>query len=430
MEARSSTVLSALIARETERRDHRMGHHLSIHQSPDPGRDGRARDAGARTRPLLVGLRCQPIFMKEIGADDVKPLNPDPRRCADRPRSPGGRGLQLRGQDVHRGRAGAVVAKRESPRGSVPIYVAGTGPRMQRYAGEEGDGLLTASITTPGVHPLLHAEHARGRRGQRSRRRRSRPRLHDRRRRSTRTATRAAEGAREIAGMYLANKVQNIQGSADVLLEDAGPHPGGDPPDRRGDGVGRTAAPRRRRSPTRSSTSASRSRARRRLHRSDRGVRAMPAAPTSCSSSGATTVSARSSCSPRRSSPTSSDDCGRRSELSERLIGCIDEQRLVGTACTYVDTPSPTGSEQAMGEQGPRGVRGRRAAGELAAGRGWPSERDRHARGPGRRADADVQRPHGHVLLRARAAPAPHLRLPARGAWSRTGASTASASAT
>jgi 5,10-methylenetetrahydromethanopterin reductase len=30
------------------------------------------------------------------------------------------------------------------------------------------------------------------------------------------------EGAREIAGMYLANKVQNIQGSADVLLELAG----------------------------------------------------------------------------------------------------------------------------------------------------------------------------------------------------------------
>jgi 5,10-methylenetetrahydromethanopterin reductase len=30
------------------------------------------------------------------------------------------------------------------------------------------------------------------------------------------------QGAREIAGMYLANKVQNIQGSADVLLEKAG----------------------------------------------------------------------------------------------------------------------------------------------------------------------------------------------------------------
>ncbi|MBV9414222.1 MAG: M20/M25/M40 family metallo-hydrolase, partial [Solirubrobacterales bacterium] len=37
-------------------------------------------------------------------------------------------------------------------------------------------------------------------------------------------------------------------------------------------------------------------------------------------------------------------------ELSERLIACIDEQRLVDTACAYVSTPSPTGAEQAMAE--------------------------------------------------------------------------------
>jgi 5,10-methylenetetrahydromethanopterin reductase len=92
---------------------------------------------------------------------------------------------------------------------------------MQRYAGEEADGLLTASITTPdfvryscenmaagaaaaGRDPgqidvgctivaSIDEDRAVGR-----------------------------EGAREIAGMYLANKVQNIQGSADVLLELAG----------------------------------------------------------------------------------------------------------------------------------------------------------------------------------------------------------------
>lgn len=37
-------------------------------------------------------------------------------------------------------------------------------------------------------------------------------------------------------------------------------------------------------------------------------------------------------------------------QLSERLIQCIDEQRLIETACAYVSTPSPTGSEQAMAE--------------------------------------------------------------------------------
>ena len=35
---------------------------------------------------------------------------------------------------------------------------------------------------------------------------------------------------------------------------------------------------------------------------------------------------------------------------SSRLIHAIDERRLVETACAYVNTPSPTGSEQAMGE--------------------------------------------------------------------------------
>lgn len=37
-------------------------------------------------------------------------------------------------------------------------------------------------------------------------------------------------------------------------------------------------------------------------------------------------------------------------ELTERVIACVDEQRLVDTACAYVSTPSPTGSEQAMAE--------------------------------------------------------------------------------
>jgi acetylornithine deacetylase len=37
-------------------------------------------------------------------------------------------------------------------------------------------------------------------------------------------------------------------------------------------------------------------------------------------------------------------------ELTDRLIQCVDEQRLIETACAYVNTPSPTGSEQAMAE--------------------------------------------------------------------------------
>ena len=96
-----------------------------------------------------------------------------------------------------------------TPREVPPVYVAATAPKMQALAGEIGDGCLTPSITTPAfvrytcgtsradidigctVVASIHAtDRARGR-----------------------------DGAREIAGMYLANKVQNIQGSADTLLD-------------------------------------------------------------------------------------------------------------------------------------------------------------------------------------------------------------------
>jgi 5,10-methylenetetrahydromethanopterin reductase len=92
------------------------------------------------------------------------------------------------------------------------VYVAATAPKMQALAGEIGDGCLTPSITTPAfvrytrenvaadidigctiVASIHEADRAAGR-----------------------------DGAREIAGMYLANKVQNIQGSADTLLDLAG----------------------------------------------------------------------------------------------------------------------------------------------------------------------------------------------------------------
>jgi 5,10-methylenetetrahydromethanopterin reductase len=91
------------------------------------------------------------------------------------------------------------------------VYVAATAPKMQALAGEIAEGCLTPSITTPAfvrytrenvkadidigctVVASIGADREAGR-----------------------------DGAREIAGMYLANKVQNIRGSADTLLELAG----------------------------------------------------------------------------------------------------------------------------------------------------------------------------------------------------------------
>jgi alkanesulfonate monooxygenase SsuD/methylene tetrahydromethanopterin reductase-like flavin-dependent oxidoreductase (luciferase family) len=91
------------------------------------------------------------------------------------------------------------------------VYVAATAPKMQALAGEIGDGCLTPSITTPefvrytrenvaadiDIGCTIVASIAEDR-------------------------DEGRDGAREIAGMYLANKVQNIQGSADTLLDLAG----------------------------------------------------------------------------------------------------------------------------------------------------------------------------------------------------------------
>lgn len=220
MEARSSTVLSALIARETEQLTIGWGIISPFTRHPiQVAMDARVTQELAPGR-FLLGFGASRIFMKEIGADDVKPLNPtrDAVRIV--------RGVLEGGDFSYEGKAftaevPALSDDAQTPRGSLPIYIAGTGPRMQRYAGEEADGLLTPSITTPGFV------------------RYSRQNMKEGADANARDADeldlgctivasidedrdRGRQGAREIAGMYLANKVQNIQASADVLLECAG----------------------------------------------------------------------------------------------------------------------------------------------------------------------------------------------------------------
>jgi 5,10-methylenetetrahydromethanopterin reductase len=100
----------------------------------------------------------------------------------------------------------------ETPRDVPPVYVAATAPKMQALAGEIADGCLTPSITTPAfvryTRENVNADIDIGCTIVAS--------IHE----SDRDAGR--DGAREIAGMYLANKVQNIQGAADTLLDLAG----------------------------------------------------------------------------------------------------------------------------------------------------------------------------------------------------------------
>jgi 5,10-methylenetetrahydromethanopterin reductase len=220
MEARGSTVLSALIAKETQQLTIGWGIISPFTRHPiQVAMDARVTQELAPDR-FRLGFGASRIFMKEIGADDVKPLNPtrDAVRIV--------RGVLEGGDFSYEGKAFTAVVpplsgEAESPRGGVPIYVAGTGPRMQEYAGEEADGLLTPSITTPGFVRYSRENMSRG--AEKTRRNGDELDLG-----CTIVASidedrdTGRQGAREIAGMYLANKVQNIQASADVLLEEAG----------------------------------------------------------------------------------------------------------------------------------------------------------------------------------------------------------------
>jgi len=105
-----------------------------------------------------------------------------------------------------------------APDWDVPVYVAGTAPMMQQLGGEIGDGLLTPSITTPAFVRYTRGNIEAG--AAKSGRNPDDVDLgctvvasigQDR--------NEGRDGAREIAGMYLANKVQNIAGAADTLLE-------------------------------------------------------------------------------------------------------------------------------------------------------------------------------------------------------------------
>src|SRR5215510_14148044 len=102
-----------------------------------------------------------------------------------------------------------------TPREVPPVYVAATAPKMQALAGELADGCLTPSITTPAfvryTRENVAADIDIGCTVVAS--------IHE----TDRDAGR--DGAREIAGMYLANKVQNIRGAADTLLDLAGIDP-------------------------------------------------------------------------------------------------------------------------------------------------------------------------------------------------------------
>ncbi len=211
MEARSSTVVSALMAKETSRLTIGWGIISPFTRHPvQVAMDARVVQEAAPGR-FILGFGTSKIFLNNAGMQTSKTLGPM-RDAVEIVRGVlGGEAFEYTGSTWN-ANVPALQAEAHAPRGVPPVYVAATAPKMQQLAGEIGDGCLTPSITTPAFVrytrenvvadidigcTIVASIHASDR-------------------------DEGRDGAREIAGMYLANKVQNIQGSADTLLDLAG----------------------------------------------------------------------------------------------------------------------------------------------------------------------------------------------------------------
>src|ERR687898_1499617 len=209
MEARGSTVVSALMARETERLTIGWGIISPFTRHPvQVAMDARVVQEAAGPGRFILGFGTSKIFLNNARMQTKKTLGPM-RDAVEIVRGVlGGEAFQHEGEtwsaDVP-----ALSPEAHSPRDVPPVYVAATAPKMQALAGEIGDGCLTPSITTPAfvrytrdnvradidigctiVASIDASDRERGR-----------------------------DGAREIGAMYLANKFQNIKGAADTLLQ-------------------------------------------------------------------------------------------------------------------------------------------------------------------------------------------------------------------
>jgi 5,10-methylenetetrahydromethanopterin reductase len=212
MEARGSTVVSALMARETERLTIGWGIISPFTRHPvQVAMDARVVQEAAGPGRFILGFGTSKIFLNNAGMQTSKTLGPM-RDAVEIVRGVlGGEAFAYEGSTWN-ANVPALQGEALTPRGVPPVYVAATAPKMQALAGEIGDGCLTPSITTPAfvryTRENVAADIDIGCTVVAS--------IHE----SDRAAGR--DGAREIAGMYLANKVQNIQGSADTLLDLAG----------------------------------------------------------------------------------------------------------------------------------------------------------------------------------------------------------------
>ena len=208
MESRSSTVVSALVARDTKQLTIGWGIISPFTRHPvQVAMDARVVQEAAGPGRFLLGFGTSKIFLNNIKAQTKKTLGPMRDAVAIVRGVLGGEAFEYDG-DTWSASVPALSEEAHTPREVPPVYIAATAPKMQALSAEIADGCLTPSITTPAFvrHTLenvaadidigctvvasIDEERDLGR-----------------------------DGAREIAAMYLANKVQNIQGAADTLLD-------------------------------------------------------------------------------------------------------------------------------------------------------------------------------------------------------------------
>ncbi|MBI4446581.1 MAG: LLM class flavin-dependent oxidoreductase [Acidobacteria bacterium] len=224
MEARSCTAVTALIARETKRIGVGWGIISPYTRHPvQIAMEARIMQELAGER-FLLGIGASKIFMKHSGEGEKgKTAGPAVVMKEAIEIVNGileGKAFTYHGQ-IFQAEVPPLKNDAHVPKVKSATYFGATGPVLQKLAGSHTDGLLTASITTPGFV------------------RYSRVNMEEGARKAGRDpgkldlgsvvvgsvdkdSRKGKEGAREMAAMYLANKVQNIKGSADVILEKAG----------------------------------------------------------------------------------------------------------------------------------------------------------------------------------------------------------------
>src|SRR4029077_13875608 len=159
MEARSSTALSPLIARETKRLAVGWGIISPYTRHPvQIAMEARVTQEAAGPGRFYLGLGVSKIFMRHAGiAEGAKPVAAM-REAAQIIRGVlSGESLDFEGK-VFSAHVPPLADDADSPRWDVPLYFAGTGPMMLKAAAQTADGLLTASITTPAFVRYVRGE--------------------------------------------------------------------------------------------------------------------------------------------------------------------------------------------------------------------------------------------------------------------------------